>query len=220
MTQPLLQAGDLRGAARLTTGAVAGLTSLVEAMHARIARLHLRGARAGDERTRGLTGLVYRPRLQERARRHPGGGRQCRGAARLAWPCAAPARSATASARAARSSHRCAGIRDLQFGNIVGGPAGADGLHQSPPVRLPDATRCYAIAANLGPAEGKLAGKLLGDGLVSVDSALGRHHETARRLAVADAGRAVVHETGHLDLLSSAEVSNLLRQWLHAAGTP
>jgi hypothetical protein len=34
MTQPLLQAADLRGAARLTPDAVAGLTSLVEAMHA------------------------------------------------------------------------------------------------------------------------------------------------------------------------------------------
>ena len=38
MTQPLLQAADLRGAARLTTEAVAGIASLVEAMHARIAR--------------------------------------------------------------------------------------------------------------------------------------------------------------------------------------
>ncbi|HSW25091.1 MAG TPA: alpha/beta hydrolase, partial [Burkholderiaceae bacterium] len=62
MTQPLLQAADLRGAARLTTDAVAGLTSLVEAMHARIASLpHLAGAGAPApaERTRGLTGLVY-----------------------------------------------------------------------------------------------------------------------------------------------------------------
>ena len=60
MTQPLLQAADLRGAARLTTDAVAGLTSLVEAMHARIASLPLRPGRAApDERTHGLTGLVY-----------------------------------------------------------------------------------------------------------------------------------------------------------------
>jgi len=64
MTQPLLQAADLRGAARLTTDAVAGLTSLVEAMHARIASLpRLPGsgkAASQDERTRGITGLVYR----------------------------------------------------------------------------------------------------------------------------------------------------------------
>jgi hypothetical protein len=64
MTQPLLQAADLRGAARLTTDAVAGLASLVEAMHARITTLPRLPGLGGegtpaDERTRGLTGLVY-----------------------------------------------------------------------------------------------------------------------------------------------------------------
>ena len=63
MTQPLLQAADLRGAARLTTEAVAGLASLVEAMHARIAsapRLPGFDEAERDERTRGVTGLVYK----------------------------------------------------------------------------------------------------------------------------------------------------------------
>jgi pimeloyl-ACP methyl ester carboxylesterase len=59
MTQPLLQAADLRGAAQLTTDAVDGLTSLVEAMHARIASLPGVPV-AADERTRGITGLVYK----------------------------------------------------------------------------------------------------------------------------------------------------------------
>jgi hypothetical protein len=60
MTQPLLQAADLRGAARLTTDAVAGLAGLVEAMHARIATLHRHSsfddAVPSHERTRGLAG--------------------------------------------------------------------------------------------------------------------------------------------------------------------
>jgi pimeloyl-ACP methyl ester carboxylesterase len=60
MIQPLLQAADLRGAAQLTTDAVLGLTSLVEAMHARIARLPGLGPVPPDERTGGLTGLVYK----------------------------------------------------------------------------------------------------------------------------------------------------------------
>lgn len=64
MTQPLLQAADLRGAARLTTDAVAGLAGLVEAMHSRIATLPripgLGDATHGDERTQELTGLVYK----------------------------------------------------------------------------------------------------------------------------------------------------------------
>ncbi len=63
MTQPLLQAADLRGAARLTSEAVAGIASLVEAMHARIAsppRLPGFGGAAPErERTQGIPGLVY-----------------------------------------------------------------------------------------------------------------------------------------------------------------
>lgn len=62
MTQPLLQAADLRGAARLTTDAVSGLASLVEAVHARIAsppRLSQRDHDSLADRTRGITGVVY-----------------------------------------------------------------------------------------------------------------------------------------------------------------
>jgi pimeloyl-ACP methyl ester carboxylesterase len=63
MTQPLLQAADLRGAARLTTDAVGGLARLVEAMHASIASVPRRsGPRSGapeDEHTRGVAAFVY-----------------------------------------------------------------------------------------------------------------------------------------------------------------
>jgi hypothetical protein len=48
-----------------------------------------------------------------------------------------------------------------------------------------------------------------------VASALGEHPEPDRRLAFAQDRQAVVHDTGHLDLLSSAEVQRLLRQWLN-----
>jgi hypothetical protein len=109
---------------------------------------------------------------------------------------------------------RSAGINDLRLGNIVSGPAGDAGTHQCEQVSLPTTTRCYAIAANLGPDAGSVKGKLLGDGLVPVASALGRHDQRDRRLAFADERQAVVHDTGHLDLLSSAEVFGLLRQWL------
>ncbi len=47
----------LRGSSRLAVDAVTGLTDLVEAMHAEIARLPLT---AGGSRTTGITGLVYR----------------------------------------------------------------------------------------------------------------------------------------------------------------
>jgi pimeloyl-ACP methyl ester carboxylesterase len=406
VTQPLLQAADLRGAARLTTDAVAGLTSLVEAMHARIAslpRLPGPGAAAPeDERTRGLTGLVYEtvrgvthvvggsaeallgwlapaltspdPRQPPHAEReavvaalngvlgdhlavtdnplaitmafrqsgrpltlerfalrsrlpratpkllvllhglcmndlqweraghdhgealareldyttihlhynsglsvstngrilaqlmerlydawpvpierlvmmgHSMGGLVARSAIQhaaliqrggLRWPArvndlvclgtphqGAPLEAAGhgidlllsaapyAAPLARLSKLRSAGINDLRLGNIVSGPAGDDGTHRCAQVSLPATTRCFAVAGSLGPAAGSVKAKLLGDGLVPVASALGQHHESDRRLAFAADRQAVVHDTSHLDLLSSAEVYGLVRQWL------
>jgi pimeloyl-ACP methyl ester carboxylesterase len=405
MTQPLLQAADLRGAARLTTDAVAGLTNLVEAMHARIAslpRLPGRNEPEPDEHTRGLTGLVYEtvrgvtrvvggtaeallgwlapalittdPRQPPRAEReaimaalngvlgdhlaatdnplaipmafrhagrglvlerfalrsrlpeatprllvllhglcmndlqwqraghhhgdalardagytpvhlhynsglsvstngrilaqlmerlfdawpvpierlallgHSMGGLVARSAIHhgaliqrggLRWPArvsdlvclgtphqGAPLErvghgvdvllsAAPYAAPLARLGKlRSAGINDMRHGNIVSGRASDADTQQEEQVGLPDGTRCYAIAGNLGPAAGSIKGKLLGDGLVPVASALGRHDDRARRLHFADDRQAVVQDTGHLDLLASAEVYGLLRGWL------
>ena len=108
---------------------------------------------------------------------------------------------------------RSAGINDMRLGNIVSGPAGDAGTHRCAQVGLPATARCFAIAGSLGPDAG-LTGKLLGDGLVPVASALGRHAEPERRLEFDAERQAVVHDTGHLDLLASAEVFALLRQWL------
>jgi hypothetical protein len=107
---------------------------------------------------------------------------------------------------------RSAGIRDLRLGNVVSGRVSDDGLHAQPQVSLPETSRCYAVAASLDASTDHLKATPLGDGLVPVASALGRHAVRDRRLAFAD--EAVVHETGHLDLLSSTEVFGLLRRWL------
>lgn len=400
MTQPLPQAADLRGAARLTTEAVAGLASLVEAMHARIASLP--GATAADERTRGVTGLVYetvrgvtrlagssaetlfgwlapalaaagphqaphpereavlaalngvlgdhlaatgnplaitmqfrhagrplpldrhaiRSRLGETTPKllvllhglcmndlqwqraghehgealarelgytpvylhynsglsvstngrilaqlmeglysvwpvpierlvmlgHSMGGLVARSALHhgpllqrggLRWPgrvndlvClgtphhGAPLERAGhgvdrllsaapyAAPLARLGKMRSAGINDLRLGNIVMGAAGDDGATRAEGVGLPASARCFAVAASLGPASGSLKSRLLGDGLVPVASALGRHDDPDLSLGFEPERQTVVHDTGHLDLLSSAEVFGLLRRWL------
>jgi pimeloyl-ACP methyl ester carboxylesterase len=107
---------------------------------------------------------------------------------------------------------RSAGINDLRHGNIVNGSG--DGTQRPDAVPLPPSARCYAVAASLGPEGGSLKEHLLGDGLVPVASALGQHRDPARRLAFDREHQAVVHATGHLDLLASAEVFDLLRNWL------
>ena len=405
MTQPLLQAADLRGAARLTTEAVAGLTSLVEAMHARMASLPRTSGRDGDlqaERTRGITGVVYasvrgvtrvvggtaegllgwlapllaatdpgqppRPEreaitaalngvlgdhlaatdnplaiamafrragqalpLERRALRsrlvgatpkvvvlvhglcmndlqwrradhdhgealarelgytpvylhynsglsvstngrilaalmeqlydgwpvpverlvmigHSMGGLVARSALHhgaliqrnaLRWPTrlddlvclgtphqGAPLERAGhgidrllgaqpyAAPLARLGKVRSAGIHDLRQGNIVNVPTGQRGTHDAVPVPLPERTRCHAIAASLGPPGSHLKGRLLGDGLVPVASALGQHEDSRRRLEFDPGRQAVVYHAGHLDLLSSPEVFDRICAWL------
>lgn len=402
MTQPLLQAADLRGAAQLTTDAVAGLTTLVEAMHARIANLRPLGPAAPEERTQGVTGLVYKsvrgishvvgasadtlfgwlgpaltradpgglPRAEREAlvaalnglvgdhlaatgnplaismalRRqglplvleratlrlrmpeatprvlvllhglcmndlqwqrdgHDHGAALARSAGytpvylhynsglsvstngrvlahlmeRLfdAWPVPIerltllghsmgglvahsalhhgalvsrgglrwPARvtemvslgtphQGAPLERAGQSMNlllgaapyaaplariggiRSAGIRDLRHGEIV-----LSGKHESEtsghtPASLPDTARCFAIAGCLGAPDSHLRGPLLGDGLVPVASALGQHRDPTQRLAFDTERQAVVHETGHLALLSSTKVAEILTHWL------
>ncbi len=109
---------------------------------------------------------------------------------------------------------RSAGISDLRWGNIVSPPVNQHGTYRCAQVRLPARTRCHAIAASLGPAAESLTSRLLGDGLVPVASALGQHPEPARRLDFEPGHQAVVFDSGHLDLLSSAEVYGLLHRWL------
>jgi hypothetical protein len=75
VTQPLLQAADLRSAASLSPEAVAGLAGLVEALHARMVTLPripgLGDATHVDERAMGVTGLAYKT---VRGVPHLGGG--------------------------------------------------------------------------------------------------------------------------------------------------
>jgi len=109
---------------------------------------------------------------------------------------------------------RSAGINDLRLGNILSAPASDDGTHRCDQVSLPDSARCFALAADLASAPVNLKTRGIGDGLVPVSSALGQHDDPSRHLAFASERQAVVHGTGHLDLLSSAEVDRQLRQWL------
>lgn len=104
---------------------------------------------------------------------------------------------------------RSAGITDLRHGLSAPGQA---------PLPLPAGPRCWAVAASLGSGEGALHGRLLGDGLVPLASALGRHRSAARTLAFAPERQRIVHGLHHLDLLCNAEVAAQLLQWLAPEG--
>ena len=101
---------------------------------------------------------------------------------------------------------RSAGIQDLRYGAIT-----ADGLQSVP---LPAGVACYAAAATLGKRRSLLADRLIGDGLVPLNSALGRHRTRSKALRIPKTRQWIGYEMGHLELLCRPEVYAQLRIWL------
>ena len=111
---------------------------------------------------------------------------------------------------------RSAGIKDLRHGSLrdEDWQPNRGTLRQArAPVPLPDGVRCYAVAASKSAETGS-GGRVRGDGLVPVSSALGRHRDPRLDLALPEAHRAVEYGIDHFDLLDSARVYERLREWL------
>lgn len=102
---------------------------------------------------------------------------------------------------------RSAGIRDLREGHVSMG----NGAPVAVP--LPAGVACYAVAGTLGAAP-RLGDRVLGDGLVTVESALGRHPDPGRVLAFAPDHVWVGTGLGHLELLHSPAVLEQVLRWL------
>jgi pimeloyl-ACP methyl ester carboxylesterase len=112
---------------------------------------------------------------------------------------------------------RSAGVTDLRFGNVLdehwrGRDRFAHGRDARTPLPLPAGVACYAIAATRDPPG--VATRRASDGLVPVNSALGRHARATLTLGFPEANRWIAHETTHLELLTRPEVYAKLREWL------
>ena len=123
---------------------------------------------------------------------------------------------------------RSAGITDLRHGSLVdedwhGRDRFAHGADERVTVPLPAGARSYAVAATLAAAPpptpspsaatlGLLHDRLLGDGLVPLDSALGRHTDLARALPFDDTW--IGYGMGHRELLTHPEVIAQVEAWL------
>jgi ATP sulfurylase len=59
---------------------------------------------------------------------------------------------------------------------------------------------------------------LIGDGIVPLASALGRHPNPRLALKFDESRQWIAHGTNHFDLLSRPEVYAQIRQWLAAPG--
>lgn len=105
---------------------------------------------------------------------------------------------------------RSAGITDLRHGSIT------HGVHEHVP--LPNGIECFAAAATLGSRRDLLGERLVGDGLVPLASALGKHAKAEHRLRIPESRQWVGYGMGHLELLCRPEVYAQLRDWLTTAG--
>jgi pimeloyl-ACP methyl ester carboxylesterase len=111
---------------------------------------------------------------------------------------------------------RSAGITDLRYGNVLDEHWQSRDRFAQPeerrrPLPLPAGVDCYAIAGTLAITA---ATRQRGDGMVPVDSALGRHASDALTLRFPESHCAIIPATSHLDLLSSNAVYARLRSWL------
>ena len=114
---------------------------------------------------------------------------------------------------------RSAGITDLRHADVQDTTEEQDRFARSGKTNvrvlpLPAGVHCYAAAATLGKKSGSLAGHLLGDGLVPVDSALGQHRNPLRSLAFPKSRQWIGYNMNHMDLLDSPDVYRRIRKWL------
>ncbi|MFL5438848.1 MAG: lipase family alpha/beta hydrolase, partial [Myxococcales bacterium] len=111
---------------------------------------------------------------------------------------------------------RSAGVTDLRHGYVRDEDwqgrdrfqHGADGRR---PLPLPQGVRCFAAAATKAKVEN---GAPASDGLVPIDSALGRHPRPELTLAFPLEHQWIGPAMNHVDLLSRPEVYDVLRRWL------
>jgi alpha-beta hydrolase superfamily lysophospholipase len=122
---------------------------------------------------------------------------------------------------------RSAGITDLRFGNLQDADWQGPVPQRRPrdqrrddrrPTPLPAGVPAYALAGTLAPTlparAPRLHDRLIGDGLVSLASALGDHDDPALALALPSAHRRVLTRCSHWDLLDRPEAAAQLRDWL------
>jgi hypothetical protein len=118
---------------------------------------------------------------------------------------------------------RSAGITDLRFGNVLDSdwqgedrfkPKTKQEHSNREHLPLPEGVACFTVAATMAAKRSLLADRLIGDGLVPLNSALGVHSDPARNLAFAKSSQLIVYRTNHMAMLGSAEVGEQLVTWL------
>jgi hypothetical protein len=114
---------------------------------------------------------------------------------------------------------RSAGITDLRYGSLLDDDwVARDRFQHSKQIRravpLPTDVACYAMAASMAKEPGDVREHFPGDGLVPVNSALGRHTDRRQDLTIPTARQWVGYGLNHWDLLDQRVVYEQIREWL------
>lgn len=115
---------------------------------------------------------------------------------------------------------RSMGVADLGYGNVrdedwqdCGSTHGSTDCRL--PTPLPSDVQCYAIAAITSDQSNYFRDKVVGDGLVTEDSALGKNHSNPDlNLSIPPSHQKTIRNIGHVGLLNSLEVYAAIRSFL------
>ena len=119
---------------------------------------------------------------------------------------------------------RSSGITDLRHGHVLAEHwegqnrfdfASSDSLAARQTLPLPKGVACFAVAGTT--SKEAPSSSLMGDGLVTVASALGTHTNAALSLAFPPENQFVAYGTDHLALLKSEAIAAQLVRWLGRA---
>lgn len=114
---------------------------------------------------------------------------------------------------------RSAGVTDLRYGNLLDKDwKDSDRFKMQGDKRehisLPENVECYSIAAVSGKKSLVKPSQLLGDKMVFVKSALGKHKNTDKDLNFKKVNTYISYETNHVELLSNPKVYSKIKSWI------
>lgn len=115
---------------------------------------------------------------------------------------------------------RSAGITDLRYGSICKEDwfdknRFANSSSPRKHVPLPQGINILAVAASKSPSAGGTKERILGDGLVYVDSALGKHKNPSFDLQISAEDTLIEQNISHFDLLSDVNVGRRLNAFFN-----
>jgi len=114
---------------------------------------------------------------------------------------------------------RSAGIADLRHGYIAHSDTHSPRRFDYPAdqrdaIPLPTNVECFAIAATMSDKSNLVSEQLIGDGLVPLNSALGKHDSPQHLLQFKPENQWVGQNIGHVALLGNKTVYKVIHNWL------